>query len=239
AHQRVERRVLYHSLLLGDAELRQRGVGLVQSGAGDAQPHVRQVGDELAVRAELRVFRRNLADRRLQRLRAGGVVLRAHRRDAAVVGVVPRLRERGRRDEEDQEDALHCAAPSKRGSDTDEGSTNVTLMACSSPGRSDTVLRSGCGYFGFVSVISYVPGASSIGAGVMTGPLIATVSPLPTLRIAVTSPHGKALMPSRARATGAGCGFGGGGAFFGQKSTAPTPMAMATTAALGHGSTAA
>src|SRR5436309_4839049 len=71
------------------------------------------------------------------------------------------------------------------------------LTSWSSPARTSTTCVIGKRKAGLDSVISYLPGArSSGGAGVMVG-WIASILPVATFLIAVTSPHGKALMATR------------------------------------------
>src|SRR5258708_4632060 len=88
------------------------------------------------------------------------------------------------------------------------------LTSCSSPAFTSTLRVIGERNAGFDSVISYVPGARSTGAGVTNGAFRSTVAPLATLRMLVTSPQGNAFSATRPGAMGTTDAATGGGAFF-------------------------
>src|SRR5205085_5519915 len=196
------RRVLHHALLLGGLEFAQRGVDIAEVELRHAEPEMRRVGDDRLAGARGGDLVRHLRQRGVQRVRAGLVILRADGAHAEVVRLVP-LHHR----EEHQRDHW------KAGSFADSGSANCIWMSCSSPARTSTTLTIGAPNAGLVSVISYLPGARSSGAGVTVGWIVSSL-PLATFLIEVISPQGKALTatrPGRGMGMSAACAVCGTG----------------------------
>src|SRR5947209_1508111 len=168
---------------------------------------MRRVGEDLIAHARRRILFRHFLDRMLQRLRARLILARADEIDAAVVRVRPPLRrDRGKRKQQQKRRALHRVPPASWGIVAVAGSANAMLSSCSWPAFTSTFRVIGERNAGLDSVISYVPGARSTGAGVTNGAFNSIVDPFATLRMLVTSPHGNAFSAMRPGATAIGGG---------------------------------
>src|SRR5205085_4601457 len=140
AQLRVVRRVLHRSLIFGNLPLAQCSVRIAEIQAGDAEPEVRRISEDLIAHARRRILFGYFLDRVLQRLRPRLILARADEIDAAVVSVRPSFRrDRGKSKQQQKHRAFHGAPPASWGSVAVAGSANATLSNCSWPAFTSTL----------------------------------------------------------------------------------------------------